>query len=281
MTNRPMTDYGANPSMIQGGMPVKSDRKVAFISDADNAFGHAIACKLADAGMTLVLNSPLSKSISKASAIDVLQAGTTVMRTCQGLNRPSEVEQIREQIAAAFGRLDLVVHTHNRIVRSTIEHCSEDTFDAIVEENVKTAFLCTQILGHYMVSAECGQIVYISSIHGEKPTGSSFLYAISKGAIKMLCHESALALGRHGIRVNVVEMGPVEGDEQRFESDVSDVYLDYQRKVPSAVLGTPEDLANVVAFLASDEAKYLNGAAIRMDGGFILHYLDSKMKHSM
>lgn len=147
-----------------------------------------------------------------------------------------------------------------------------------MDENVKSAFLCTQILGKFVAESGGGAVVFVGSIHDQKPTGSAFLFSVSKGAIQMLSKEAALELGRMGVRVNVVEMGPVAGDDERFRSDISDVYLDYRYRVPAAELGTYEDLAKTIRFIVSDDAKYLNGADIRLDGGFTLHYLDHKMK---
>jgi glucose 1-dehydrogenase len=78
--------------------------------------------------------------------------------------------------------------------------------------------------------------------------------------------------------VNVIEMGPVEGDDYTFRSQISSLYEDYEYKVPNAVLGTVEDTAHLLLYLCSEEARYINGADIRMDGGFLMHYIDFKMK---
>lgn len=240
-----------------------------MITDAATAFGRAIAEKLANDGFALVLNRP--DGIHEPFHLDAKV-------TNNALTTPTLVEQLRDEIDGEFGRLDVVVHNQNRIEPVTIESCDDETFSRVLDENVRTAFWCTQVLGGYMGQAGAGQIVYISSIHDEKPTASSFLYSASKGAIKMLCREAALDLGRRGLCVNVIEMGPIAGDDERFASDLSDVYRDYQHKVPSTILGTPEDLANMVSFLASDASRFMNGAEIRMDGGFMLHYMDHKMK---
>jgi glucose 1-dehydrogenase len=94
----------------------------------------------------------------------------------------------------------------------------------------------------------------------------------------MLAKEAAIALGRSGVRVNTIELGPVAGDDERFASAFSTLYRDYQYKIPAAELVTHEDLAELVLFLASDEARLINGEDIRLDGGFLLHYMDVKMK---
>ncbi|MNE75690.1 putative 2,4-dienoyl-CoA reductase [compost metagenome] len=94
----------------------------------------------------------------------------------------------------------------------------------------------------------------------------------------MLSKEAALVLGRHGVRVNTIELGPLEGDNDIFESDISTLYHDYEYKVPNAVLGSHDDLAELIHFLSSDSSRYINGSDIRLDGGFLLHYMNFKMK---
>lgn len=129
-----------------------------------------------------------------------------------------------------------------------------------------------------MKNTLAGKIIYVSTIHAEKPTGSAFTYSIAKGAVKMLSKEASLVLGRYGVSVNTIELGPLPSDNAIFQSTLSTLYDDYEYKVPNALLGSDEDLAELVAFLSSDYSRYMNGADIRLDGGFLLHYMNFKMK---
>lgn len=256
------------------------DRQVAFISDADSPSGRAIAATLADAGMALALNSA-SDGVSIADDVAAYaQQMTPTWVTASSLQSTNQVIEVRDHIRHQFGRLDVVVHNHNRVERISIETCPPEFAQSVLDENVKSAFLCTQILGPLIGESGGGSVVFVGSIHSEKPTGSAFLYSVSKGAVQMLCREAALELGRMNVRANVIAMGPIDGDGERFESALSDLYLDYPYKIPLGTLGTLDDLAKMVRFVASDDAKYLNGADIRLDGGFTLHYLDHKMKRS-
>ncbi|MCL6444639.1 MAG: SDR family oxidoreductase [Alicyclobacillus sp.] len=253
-------------------------RRVAVITDADDEFGQAVARRLAADGMHLVLNSRgFAQTMASAAQLE-RQHRIKVLVTRFDLTRSAGVEAFLAQIEDTFGGLSLFVHTNRAVVRMSIEACDDALFQSTLDANVTTAFLCTQIIGKRMAEAGSGQVVYVGSIHCEKPTGSAFLFSVSQGAVQMLCREAALELGRHGVRVNFVEMGPVAGDDERFASELSDLYLNYRRKIPAAELGTPEDLASVVSFLASSDARFVNGAEIRVDGGFLLHYMDHKMK---
>ncbi|GMA56917.1 3-oxoacyl-[acyl-carrier protein] reductase [Alicyclobacillus sacchari] len=256
------------------------NRRVALVSDASHPFGVATAKRLAHDGMTVVLNGPPGPREQAVAALAlVLQAeGHDALVTVNDMKDTAAVTSLCDDIVTKYGRIDLHVHTHNRIDRGAVASMPHGLVRDSLHFHAKTAFLCTQVIGQRMAAQGEGCIVYVGSIHGDKPTGSAFSYALAQGALQMLCKEAALELGRSGVRVNLIAMGPVEGDDMRFQSDISDIYLDYQYKVPSATLGTAEDVAEAVAWATSDGARYLNGAIIRLDGGFALHYMDHKMK---
>lgn len=254
--------------------------RIALISDADSGSGRAIARKLASEGAALVLNSATAGRDIEKDLEEYAQSGYRVQVVSSQMNSREAVEDVFANAAKTLGSVDLMVHNHQLVRPVSVENCDEQTYQELMDVNVKTAFLCTQACGKYMSAKGSGSIVYVSSIHDEKPTGGSFVYSVAKGAVKMLSREAALYLGRFGIRVNLIEMGPVAGDDQQFASELSDLYLDYMRKIPSAQLGTYEDLANLVWFLSIEESRFVNGADIRLDGGFVLHYMDHKMKSS-
>ncbi len=206
--------------------------------------------------------------------------GSKVIVVTIDLCRSAEVDAMLEETERHLGAVDILVHNNNLVKRSSVESCEESLFVELLNANAKSAFICTKSIGKQMSSRQSGKVIYVSSIHAEKPTGSSFAYSVSRGAVKMLCREAAIVLGRDGVNVNSIEMGPVAGDNERFRSDISTLYDAYQNKVPNASLGDMEDLANLVLFLSTDEARYINGADIRLDGGFLMHYMDHKMKRT-
>ncbi|NIK76742.1 NAD(P)-dependent dehydrogenase (short-subunit alcohol dehydrogenase family) [Paenibacillus castaneae] len=252
--------------------------KVVFLTDADNETGRAIVRKMIEAGAHMILNSPsggrsLSNELSRMSEAG-LQAIVVQIDLCKSAV-VAEMLQLAEQ---KIGAVDVFIHNSKFIHRASIEACEEDDFMSSLSDNAKSAFICTQAVGKQMMQKQTGKIIYVSSIHAEKPTGSAFAFSASKGAVKMLSKEAALVLGRFGISVNTIEFGPVEGDNELFQSSLSTLYNDYEYKVPNAILGTHEDLAELILFLSSDDARYINGADIRLDGGFLLHYMNFKMK---
>jgi glucose 1-dehydrogenase len=257
---------------------MKIHNKVVFITDADSGSGKAILHQLVSEGAHFILNSPSNGEEIRLDLEQCHAAGSKTVVINIDLCSRSELDATLEQTALQLGTVDILVHNNNLVKPASVETCEEEVFLEILNANTKTAFVCTQSIGKQMIDQQSGKIIYVSSIHAEKPNGSSFAYSASKGAVKMLASEATLLLGRHGITVNSIEMGPVEGDNVAFASTFSSLYDSYEYKVPNAVLGTYEDLASLVQYLASDESRYLNGAAIRLDGGFLNHYMDHKMK---
>ncbi|TDF94163.1 SDR family NAD(P)-dependent oxidoreductase [Paenibacillus piri] len=251
--------------------------KVVFITDADTATGKTIVKRLADEGAHFVLNSPSGGNALEAEQSYCQSVGSGVMLVNIDLCRSAEVGAILEEAAERIGAVDVLIHNNNLVKPTSVETCDESLFLQVMNYNAKSAFICTQAVGKQMAARRSGKVIYISSIHAEKPTGSSFVYSVSRSSLKMLAREAALELGRYHVNVNTIEVGPVDGDDETFRSDFSTLYHDYQYKVPGTVLGTQDDIADCVLYLSTDASRYVNGTDIRLDGGFVLHYMDHKM----
>ncbi|MHA7964683.1 SDR family NAD(P)-dependent oxidoreductase [Paenibacillus sp. CAU 1782] len=252
--------------------------KVVWITEADSDTGRGIIARFAREGARFLLNSASGgANIQEELALLDREGSVYVTVNCDLLKR-AETEKMLAGAESILGPLGVLIHNNSTVIRASVEHCPEESFWESLDANAKTAFISTQAAGRSMREREQGKIIYLSSIHAEKPTGSAFTYSIAKGAVGMLAKEAALALGRYGISVNTVRIGPFEGDDELFHSDFSTLYNDYRYKVPNAVLGDGDDLAELALYLASDEARYLNGADIAFDGGFLLHYMNFKMK---
>lgn len=251
--------------------------KTVFVTDADSVTGKALIRRLAAEGARLVVNSESGGAAIADELASCRAGGGEAFTATVDLCDCGQVNRLLDEAEQAWGVIDVLVHNPRLVIPATVEHCDDDTFERILDANAKSAFIVSQTSGRRMAAEGRGVIVFVGSIHAEKPTGSSFAYSAAKGAVQMLSRELALALGRHGIRVNHIQLGPLAGDNEVFRSDISTLYEDYQYKVPGTELVTGEDLAGLVAYLAGDEARHLNGADIRLDGGFLNHYQDVKM----
>jgi len=257
---------------------MRLQNKIVFISDSDSDSGKAMIKRLSESGAHFILNSYSGGSAIGAELKLVKDTGLQAIVVSIDLCKSTEVSDMLLFAQQQLGTVDVLVHNNKEILPSTIEDGEEALFQQSININAKSAFVCTQAVGKQMMMKQAGSIIYVSSIHAEKPTGSAFTYSIAKGAVKMLSKESALVLGRYGICVNTIEVGPVAGDNTLFFSNLSTLYNDYEYKVPSTVLCSHEDVAELVCFLSSDEARHINGTDIRLDGGFLLHYMNFKMK---
>lgn len=257
---------------------MKQRNKVTFITDADSSSGRALVNRFSEEGAHFILNSASQGALIEAEIENAQAAGSKIYIAHFNLCSSSEVTDVIEQAEQQLGTVDVLIHNNDLLKPALTESCDEEVFLEIMNANAKSAFICTQAVGKQMIKQQSGRMIYVSSIHAEKPTGTSFVYSASKGAIKMLAKEAALELGRHGIQVNTIEIGPVKGDNERFLSGISTLYDDYESKVPNDLMGSHEDLANLALYLSSDEARYINGTDIRLDGGFLLHYMDRKKK---
>lgn len=252
--------------------------KVVWITDTDSPAGKTLIRRLAGEGARFILNSVSGGDALRDELAYCRSVGAKTAVACVDLCRSAEVDGLLDEAAESVGSVDVLIHNNNKVVPLSVAEGREEPFLDVLHANAKSAFICTQAAGRRMAARQSGTIIFVSSIHAEKPTGSSFAYSVSRSAVKMLAREAALELGRSGVNVNTIEMGPVEGDDATFASAISTLYDDYHYKVPNAVLGTFDDLADAVLFLASDQSRYINGAELRVDGGFVLHYMNHKMK---
>jgi len=239
--------------------------KVALITDASTQAAEAVARRLEQDGMTVLRNYP-----------DGLPEETTGKSHCCAFPTVSlkSVQELSAWVKESAGHLDSLIHTDNVIFRASVEHISEDDFRTYVNRNAKSAFLTTKVLAEDIAQNGGGTVVYLSSLHDEKPTGVSVAYSAGRGAIKMLCREMTLFLGRKNVRCNLVEMDTTAETAEQLDSLIIPFNYDLSTKIALRRMTKPDDFAGTVSFLVSDDASQVNGAEIRVDGGHLFHYFD-------
>jgi meso-butanediol dehydrogenase/(S,S)-butanediol dehydrogenase/diacetyl reductase len=204
----------------------------------------------------------------------------TLARTVAAFDRPDAVigvhadvsnpEQVRAGIAAIvqkFGRIDKLVNNAGIAVFKPVMETSYDEFRAVLNTNLDGAFLCTQACVPEMVKAGGGAIVNIASISGLRASTLRVAYGTSKAALLHLTKQLAVELGNIGIRVNSICPGPVETEMAKLVHSVA-IRSDYQDAIPQGRYGTPQEMAQTVGFLCSDDASFINGQFLAVDGGF-------------
>ena len=237
--------------------------KVAIITGAAQGIGYATARKFLDEGATVI-----ACDISKAS-IDAALPSLSVRGAIDGVlvdvTAREQVDAMTAAVAQRHGRIDILINNAGITLDARLQKMTEDQFDRVIAVNLKGTYNCAQSVLDTMVKQASGVILNASSVVGIYGNFGQTNYAASKFGVIGFVKTWARELGPKGIRCNAVAPGFVA--THILDTIPEKVLEQLTERVPLRRLGTPEDIANVYAFLASDEASYINGAVIEVSGG--------------
>ena len=240
--------------------------KVAAVTGAGAGIGRAIAEAFAGAGAA-VLIADLKGAAAAAAAIE--SAGGRAIGITADVSLPGDCERIVAETVRAFGRIDVMVNNAGIAILRPFLDVPLDEFERVLRVNLFGAFVCGQHAARRMVEqGGGGRIVNIASISGLRAGTNRTTYGTSKAALIQLTRQMALDLARHRITVNAIAPGPVETDLVR-NAHTPAQRAAYGNMVPLKRYGTPEEIAAAALFLASDDASYITGHVLDVDGGFI------------
>lgn len=240
------------------------ERKVALVTGAGRGIGFRIGCRLRDEGASVVFND---REVSEAAVryVETKTGGGKAVFHQADISQIKEIERMFERTVQEFGRLDILVNNAGIDPTAPFLQVAEDMWHQVINTNLKGAFFCAQNAARKMCRAGQGRIVNISSVHGQATMPGFSVYAASKGAMNALTRELALELAPHGITVNAVAPGAIE--VERFISNPLYDRDALAAEIPSGRVGKPDDISGIVAFLCSDDAAWLTGQVITVDGG--------------
>lgn len=243
------------------------DRKVALITGSGRGIGKAIAMKLAQDGMNIVVCDIDEASIS-ATAQEISQLGVKAIAVKADVTKSDEVNRLFDEALNAFGRVDLLVNNAGITRDNLIIRMSEGEWDSVIAVNLKGSFNCLKAAAKVMMKQRSGKIVNIASVVGVMGNVGQANYAASKGGLISLTKSAAKELAARNITVNAVAPGYIETDMTKNLPDaVKSAFLSL---IPLKRAGQPEDVAQVVSFLASPAADYITGQVIHVDGGMVM-----------
>ena len=246
------------------------DGRVAVVTGAGRGIGAAEAIKMAQEGAKIAVLD-LSAEAGQDTVEAVEKAGTEAIAVACDVSSSKMVGAAFEEVAHRFGRIDILVNNAGLLRDNLLFKMSEDDWDKVMDVHLKGSFLCTKAVQKYMVEQEYGKIIMTSSIVALGNKGQAN-YSAAKGGLQALARTLALELGRFNINVNTVAPGWIETEmtkeaAERVGMSMEDMKERFAKNIPLMRFGRPEDIANVVAFLVSDEASFISGETIYVAGG--------------
>jgi 3-oxoacyl-[acyl-carrier protein] reductase len=241
--------------------------KVAVVTGASKGIGAGIAKELAAQGASVVVNYASSKEGAEKVVAEITRAGGKAIAVGGSVAKAGEIDGLFAAAKKAYGKVDILVNNAGVYAFSPLEGITEEEVDRIFDTNVKGLLLATKA-GVSLFPPEGGSVINIGSVVSEATPPGSSVYSGTKGAVDAITRVFAKELGPKKIRVNAVNPGPVS--TEGFKSagfEGSDFEKGMVQSTPLGRIGQPDDVASVVAFLASDDARWITGSLLQAAGG--------------
>jgi 3-oxoacyl-[acyl-carrier protein] reductase len=242
--------------------------KNALVTGAAKGIGKAIALKLADEGANVIINYASSDQAAQ-ELVGIIEAkGVKAVAMKGDVSNAEQAENLVNQAILQFGSVDILINNAGITKDNLLLRMKEEDWDRVMEVNLKGTFLMTKLVGKTMLKKRYGKIVNITSIVGLMGNAGQANYAASKAGVIGLTKSVAKEFASRGINVNAVAPGFIKSD--MTDSLNEEVVKNYLQNIPLGSLGEPEDVANAVVFLCSEESRYMTGQILSVDGGLYI-----------
>ncbi len=248
-------------------MPGNLTDKIALVTGASKGIGRGIAEELGRQGCHVAVNYHSDREGAEVTVKTLRDLGRRALPVGASVAAAAEVDAMFEKVLSEFSRLDILVSNAGMQIWKPFLEIEESEWDRVIDTNLKGSFLCIQRAGRLMKMQGKGRIVTIGSGSNKLPFPTLASYTASKGGLEMLTKVAAAELGPYGITVNCVAPGAIEIERTKLEAD--DYAGTWGPLTPMRRIGLPSDVASAVAYLASDEAAFITGQTLYVDGGLI------------
>jgi glucose 1-dehydrogenase len=256
-----------------------ASEKVAVVTGSSKGIGKTIAVEFAKEGYKIVLNARDENELSEAvnnvkNTIEGIEERITYL--AGDISQEDICSSLIEHTIKTFGKVDVLVNNAGiGAVQKSVHELSSDEWDYVIDVNLKGAFLCTREVIKRMIyegrsARKTYSIINISSVHESIPQPQSAPYSASKGGMEMLTKTVALEVADKGIRVNGIAPGAIATDMNKEILEDEQKKREEEKRIPMHRIGRPEEIAKVALFLASDDASYMTGTTVYVDGGLTL-----------
>jgi glucose 1-dehydrogenase len=246
------------------------EKKVAVVTGGNTGIGRAIVLALARAGAAVTIDYVVQPEAAEELEDQILDLGEQAIMVEADVSKLADLQRLIDKTVEAFGRLDILVNNAGLETRTALLDSTEEDYDKTMAINLKSAFFGTQLAARQMIKqGQGGRIINISSVHEDWPMPGNTPYCCSKGGMRMLTRTAALELAEHGIAVVGVGPGAVATAMNKATTSDPDKRRKLQYTIPLSRMAEPEEIANLVAWLASDQADYVTATTYFIDGGIM------------
>ncbi|MBI2847424.1 MAG: 3-oxoacyl-[acyl-carrier-protein] reductase [Chloroflexi bacterium] len=242
--------------------------KVALVTGAGRGIGRAIALKLAERGAIIAVNDVGDAAPANVVVDEVVAKGSRAASFMADVSAAGEVNKLVEAVVSTFGKLHILVNNAGITRDGLVLRMSDADWDGVLNINLRGAFLCTRAVLKYMLKERWGRIVNISSVVGMVGNAGQANYASAKAGLLGLTKSIAKEVASRGITVNAIAPGFIDTEMTRMLRE--NIRQEVLKEIPVGRFGLPEDVAQAVAFLVSEEAGYITGQVLKVDGGMVM-----------